>query len=192
MTTNIYNIKVEYQGAEELVWRSIEISSKSYLSKLAYTVLATFDTLANHQFFIKCKGKQYEIAFDDDFDDCIDPRTVKLSDLKLEIGDAFVMVYDYGCEQTFVLTFEAVTVMEPGTSVKYPRIVDGKGKGILDDVFVDDFIRIARKNIETGKATHRYTSKSGEAVWDYNDFLIPKTNSKLKADISCIQMEYEV
>ena len=191
MTTAIYKLKIEYQGAENLVWRTVEISSKSHLSKLAYTVLATFDTLANHQFLIRCKGKEYEISFDDDFENSIDPRTVRLNYLGLKIGDTFIMIYDYGCEQTFVLTLEAITDMAHGTSIKYPKIVDGKGKGILDDVFVADFIKIAKQNIETGKATHRYTSKLGEAIWDYNDFTVPKTNNSLKAEISNIQMGYE-
>ena len=187
MKTKIYKIKVEYQGAETLVWRTIEISSKSLLSKVAYTVLETIDTLANHQFYIQCKNNHYEIPYDDDWDDYIDPRNVKLSDLKLEIDDSFVMVYDYGCEQTFVITLKEVVDMKPGTSIKYPRVVDGKGKGILDDVFVSDFKRIAEKNIKTGKATHHYNSKNGEAIWDYNDFIIPKTNNSLRANIAEIQ-----
>jgi len=191
MKAQIYQMKIEYKGAEELLWRTIEISSNAYLSKLAYTILASFDTLANHMFSIQVGKDSYEIDFDDDCEETTDPRCVRLSDLNLEINDSFNMIYDFGCDHTFVITLKAINTMERGTSIQYPKIVDGVGKGILEDVFIVDYIKIAKKNIERKKATHRYVDMRGESIWDYYDFTVPKTNNALKDRILTIQMGYE-
>lgn len=49
------------------------------------------------------------------------------------------MVYDFGCEQEFVIVLKEKSDMEKGTSLKNPRIVFGQGKGILDNMFSDKF-----------------------------------------------------
>lgn len=191
MKAEIYQMKIKYQGAEELVWRTIEISSNSYISKLAYTVLASFDTLANHLFFIKFGDTKYEINSNDEDRNVIDPCNIRLSELNLRINDDMFMLYDYGCDHIFIITLKSVRPMEKGTSIRYPRIIDGAGKGILEDVFIDDFVKIAKENKETKKATHRYITNRGEAIWDYYDFTVPKTNNSLKDRILTIQMGYE-
>jgi len=191
MKAELYQMKIKYQGAEELVWRTIEISSNSYISKLAYTILASFDTLANHQFFIKFGENKYEIDVDNEDSSIIDPCNTKLSELNLKINDDMFMLYDYGCDHIFIITLEGIRPMEKGTSIEYPKIIDGIGKGILEDVFIDDFVKIAKDNKETKKATHRYITNRGEAIWDYYDFTVPKTNNALKDRILTIQIGYE-
>lgn len=194
MKANVYKFLIGYKGYEEKIWREVEVSGNYPLSKLAYLVLASFDTLANHLFFIEHNGNHYEIDFDDDFydEESIDPTTVKLNNMGLEIGSVMEMVYDYGCEQEFVITLKEISDMEKGTSLKYPRIVAGQGKGILDNMFSDEFGEVIKQIDEKNKSEQMYLSPTGEyELWDYRDFNIDEMNRTLKSDIEAIQNGFE-
>lgn len=194
MKANVYKFLIGYKGYEEKIWREVEVSGNYPLSKLAYLVLASFDTLANHLFFIEHNGKHYEIDFDDDFcdEESIDPTTVKLNNMGLAIGSVIEMVYNYGCEQEFVITLKEISDMEKGTSLKYPRIVAGQGKGILDNMFSDEFGEVIKQIDEKNKSEQMYLSPTGEyELWDYRDFDIDEMNRTLKLDIEAIQNGFE-
>lgn len=194
MKANVYKFLIGYKGYEEKIWREVEVSGNYPLSKLAYLVLASFDTLANHLFFIEHNGNHYEIDFDDDFydEESINPTTVKLNNMGLEIDSVMEMVYDYGCEQEFVITLKEISDMEKGTSLKYPRIVAGQGKGILDNMFSDEFGEVMKQIDEKNKSEQMYLSPTGEyELWDYRDFNIDEMNRTLKSDIEAIQNGFE-
>lgn len=194
MKANVYKFLIGYKDYEEKIWREVEVSGNYPLSKLAYLVLASFDTLANHLFFIEHNGNHYEIDFDDDFydEESIDPTTVKLNNMGLEIGSVMEMVYDYGCEQEFIITLKEISDMEKGTSLKYPRIVAGQGKGILDNMFSDEFGEVIKQIDENNKSEQMYLSPTGEyELWDYRDFDIDELNRTLKSDIEAIQNGFE-
>lgn len=194
MKANVYKFLIGYKDYEEKIWREVEVSGNYPLSKLAYLVLASFDTLANHLFFIEHNGNHYEIDFDDDFydEESIDPTTVKLNNMGLEIGSVMEMVYDYGCEQEFVITLKEISDMEKGTSLKYPRIVAGQGKGILDNMFSEEFGEVIKQIDEKNKSEQMYLSPTGEyELWDYRDFNIDEMNRTLKSDIEAIQNGFE-
>lgn len=194
MKANVYKFLIGYKDYEEKIWREVEVSGNYPLSKLAYLVLASFDTLANHLFFIEHNGKHYEIDFDDDFydEESIDPTTVKLNNMGLEIGSVMEMVYDYGCEQEFIITLKEISDMEKGTSLKYPRIVAGQGKGILDNMFSDEFGEVIKQIDEKNKSEQMYLSPTGKyELWDYRDFYIDEMNRTLKSDIEAIQNGFE-
>lgn len=194
MKANVYKFLIGYKDYEEKIWREVEVSGNYPLSKLAYLVLASFDTLANHLFFIEHNGNHYEIDFDDDFydEESIDPTTVKLNNMGLEIGSVMEMVYDYGCEQEFIITLKEISDMEKGTSLKYPRIVAGQGKGILDNMFSEEFGEVIKQIDEKNKSEQMYLSPTGEyELWDYRDFDIDEMNRTLKSDIEAIQNGFE-
>lgn len=194
MKANVYKFLIGYKGYEEKIWREVEVSDNYALSKLAYLVLVSFDTLANHLFFIEHNGNHYEI---DLYDECeednnIDPTTISLNKMGLEIGSVMKMVYDYGCEQEFVITLKEISDMEKGTSLKYPRIVAGQGKGILDNMFSDEFGEVIKQIDENNKSEQMYLSPTGEyKLWDYRDFNIDEMNRTLKSDIEAIQNGFE-
>lgn len=194
MKANVYKFLIGYKGYEEKIWREVEVSGNYPLSKLAYLVLASFDTLANHLFFIEHNGNHYEIDFDDDFydEESINPTTVKLNNMGLEIDSVMEMVYDYGCEQEFVITLKEISDMEKGTSLRYPRIVAGQGKGILDNMFSDEFGEVMKQIDEKNKSEQMYLSPTGEyELWDYRGFNIDEMNRTLKSDIEAIQNGFE-
>jgi len=66
MKANVYKFLIGYKGYEEKIWREVEVSGNYLLSKLAYLVLVSFDTLANHLFFIEYNGNHYEIDLCDE------------------------------------------------------------------------------------------------------------------------------
>ena len=201
MKAQIYRFKITYDGYEEILKRTVDVSSNYLLSRLGYLVLASFDTLAYHLFEMSYRDKRYEITLEDDAfaleDDAfaegsIDPRGVALKQLDLEIGSVIRMVYDYGCDQRFTIELVDILEMKKGTSTKYPRIIAGMGKGILDDVSPYDFGKIVQKIKKSEKSTHTYIAPSGETeVWDYRDFDLDKANNTLKRDIANIEIGFE-
>lgn len=194
MKANVYKFLITYSGFEEKVWREAEVSGNYPLSKLAYLVLSSFDTLAYHLFFIEYNGRQYLPALADEFEekDVIDPTTVSLNKMGLKIGDTMTMVYDFGCEQEFKITLKEISDMERGTSSNYPRITAGQGKGILDDMSCYEFGEVIAQIDKSKKFRHTYLSPTGEyEPWDYRDFDLDLMNETLKSDIKVIQRGYE-
>lgn len=160
---------------------------------LSAGILSSFDTLAYHLFMFDCDGKNYQVDPDPDFDEnSIDASLVKLSLLKLREEVQFKMIYDFGCDQTFIIKLMEIREMEKGQSTKYPCIIDGAGKGILDDVPTSEFEKIVRKIDKIGKSEHYYFSPYGkEELWDYREFNLDEANRILKSDIAKIQMGFE-
>lgn len=196
MKAQLYKFRIEYEGHEKTVWRSVQVSSNYLLSKVGYLVLAAFDTLANHLFYIEHEGIHYEIAlaeYDlDKLNSSVDPTEIKLNKMNLDIGSKMTMVYDYGCEQTFNIILTEITDMPSGSSAMYPKIIEGVGKGILDNVPADEFGKIVKRIDKDGKSTHIYYSPYGtEELWDYREFDIDLANKTLKNDIAAIQHGYE-
>lgn len=63
--------KVEINGLKNKIWRVIEVTDKMTVEDLAYSILASFNSLAYHLYNITYKGIKYKCYIDDDliFDD---------------------------------------------------------------------------------------------------------------------------
>ena len=63
--------KVGINGLEDKIWRVIEVPDKMTIVYLAYSILASFNSLAYHLYNITYKGIKYKCYIDDDliFDD---------------------------------------------------------------------------------------------------------------------------
>ena len=197
MKAQIYRLKINYDGYEKILNRTVDVSSNFTMAKLGYLVLAAFDTLAYHLFYLRFNGRRYELETDDNFrsigmEEMTDPRTVKLNQLGMNIGDEISMCYDYGCDQMFTIKLESLADMEKGTASEYPKVIDGAGKGILDDIFPGEFGKIVSKIKKNGKSDHEYLSPYGDTrLWDYRDFDLELMNKQLKNDILHIARGYE-
>ena len=53
----VLTFRVGIEGLEHKIWRKIEITDRRTVADLAYTILATFDSLAYHLYNIKYKDK---------------------------------------------------------------------------------------------------------------------------------------
>lgn len=58
--TKVLTFKVEIKGLENKIWRKIEITDRRTVAELAYTILASFDSLAYHLYNIKHDNNRYD------------------------------------------------------------------------------------------------------------------------------------
>lgn len=194
MKTQIYSFKITYEDCAKKIWRTAEVSSNYDLARLGYLILATFDTLAYHLFEIRYNKQTYSLDLDDldmGKDAPLLTKT-KLSSLDLTKGSQMKMIYDFGCEQEFDIKLISVSDMATGSSTLYPRIVDGAGKGIIDDMPAFELLKMIKKIDKTGVSKYTYTSPYGtEDDWDYRDFNLNYCNIGLKTAVKDIKAGFE-
>ena len=193
MATQVLTFLMAYEGLEDKIWRKVQVSSNWRLDQLGYLVLAAFDTQAYHLFAFTYKGKQYELPDEEfDFEDQADACDVSLNQLRMEPGDCLQMIYDFGLDQVFNLTLLSAEPMPRGKGAHYPWIVDGKGRGILDDMPVDELQELIAQIDKNGKTDEPVFYHSCVAPWDYRDFDIKLDNMLLKHKIRSIERGYAV
>lgn len=194
--TNVYTLKIKYIGCENRIWRDAQISSNACLCDLGYMILATFDTMAYHLFSFSYKGVTYVLPSDEEDiskDKCI--FFVKLSELKLAVGDKLSMLYDFGCEQEFDVEVVDIQPMGRGQGRAYPKIIAGEGRGIIDDMTADELLRMIRRIDKTGESGIKYPPRPDSFIelpdWDYRKYNMDGDNCLLKGRIDIIADGYE-
>lgn len=79
-----------------------------------------------------------------------------------------------------------------GKGTSYPKVVDGAGRGIIDDMHVDELMEIIKATDKNGKSDFKVrVSDNHEITWDYRDYDIKYDNAFLKVEISAIQEGYK-
>ena len=191
MAVQVYTFKITYKECNNKIWRTFEVSSNYNLARLGYMVLSSFDTKAYHLFCIKHKEITYETAIEY-YGQSPLLQDVKLSSLNLQTGEHMEMIYDYGTEQHFDIELIDIKDMPKGTGRAYPRVIDGAGRGIIDDMPVDELMKIITKTDKNGKSDFIITTEFGnEMVWDYRNYNMDYDNCLLKGEIEMIQDGYE-
>ena len=191
MAVQVYTFKVTYEGCNNKIWRTFEASSNYDLARLGYMILASFDTKAYHLFCIEHKGNIYETAIEN-YGQYPLLQDAKLSSLNLQPGEHMEMIYDFGTEQHFDIEFISAVDMLRGKGTSYPKVIDGSGRGIVDDMHIDELIEIIAATDKKGKSDFKVgVSENHEIIWDYRDYNIKYDNALLKGEISLIQESYE-
>lgn len=191
MATQVYTFKITYEGCNNKIWRTFEVSSNYDLAQLGYMVLSSFQTNAYHLFSIEHKGTVYVTGIED-YSESPQLREVKLSRLKLQVGEHMTMIYDFGCEQNFDIEFLGFEDMPKGSGRAYPKVVEGEGRGIIDDMPVDELMEIIKATDKNGKSDFKIITEFGdELIWDYRDYSRDFDNSLLKGEIQRIREGYE-
>jgi hypothetical protein len=191
---DVYMFNVRLNELENIIWRDIEITSVSSAVKLGYAVLAAFGCTGSHLFNIRFHGRRYEIVFEKDFrsnEPVIDPRRVKLSDLKLKAGDELSMEYDYGAGWKFEIELLSITEMKRGTGGHYPYVSDGKGRGIIEDISPDELAEIVERTDQDGTLPKVKNIYSHMVPWDYREFSLQYCNAFFKDILLQMQYAYE-
>ncbi len=191
MKTNVYKLRVEYEGLESKIWRDIEVSGNYYLNRLGYAILATFDTLAYHLFEFEIKDEKYIIPdeeFDEDED--FDMAWFKLYQFKFNVGDTFKMDYDFGTTQTFIFTVTEIRPLEKGGGRAYPKIVAGEGLGIIDDMPSDELAELIVQIEKNGKTDEEIFYHDRTYPWDFRPYDMKNDNALLKGMIDYIEDGY--
>lgn len=140
--TSIYTIRAAVAAFPEDDWRLIEIRSDQTVGELGAAVLASFESLAYHLWYIETPNAlHFEYDPDDEMVPIIerdgftvlsaDDRTI--GQLELAPGSTMEMDYDYGTTWVFLLTVEDITP-SAGRTGDSPRVTAGRGPRMLDDV----------------------------------------------------------
>lgn len=195
--TKVLTFKVEIEGLEDKIWRKIEITDRRTVADLAYTILATFDSLAYHLYNIKYKNYIFDcwVCAEEspDYDDLTNATIIKLKDLELKENDTMEMEYDYGSTTTFKITYLESRDATEYEGYLYPNIVDGAGRGMLDDMCDFELKEIVDDIDKKGYSEH-YVTPGYEKYekYDYRKFNIKSNNKKLKGLVLEIKNGYEV
>lgn len=195
MAAQVYTFKITYENCDHRIWRVAEVSSNYTLAELGYMVLATFQTLAYHLFEMKYKGFVYCLT-EEDLDDLpvdVDGELLdenKIGILGMKIGDVIKMTYDFGCCQTFEIALIKIAEMQKGHGRAYPKIVDGAGRGIVDDMCAGELLDAIRKTDSDGHSEIFY-GINDNYEWDYRSYDIKSDNILLKGSIDRIRDGYE-
>lgn len=193
----VLTFKVGIEGLEDKIWRKIEITDRRTVADLAYTILATFDSLAYHLYNIKHNDKVYDcwVCIEDDFTDIpkVNATITKLSDIGLIENDIMEMEYDYGSTTIFKITYLGSTDLERGNGSHYPYVIDGAGRGMLDDMCDFELKEIVEDIDKKGYSEYYFTPGYERIIkYDYRQFNIKNNNTLLKGLVLEIKNGYEV
>lgn len=190
MATKVYTFHITYEGLEEKIWRKVEVSSNYRLDQLGYMVLAAFDTLAYHLFEFYYDDDRFEIPNEDATFEQIDMADFKLHQLKLKLGDRIRMEYDFGTTQTFWLELVEIADMKRGWGRRYPYVLDGAGRGIIDDMSCEELSELVAQIDRNGNTDDPIYYQERMMPWDYRWFDLDCMNSLLKGEIELIEEGY--
>lgn len=200
MAVQVYTFKITYADCDNKIWRIAAVSSNYTLAKLGYMILASFDTMAYHLFEMKFKGTTYFLT-DEDFEDLPNYDNerydllgaYKIGMLGLNVGDTIEMTYDLGCCQVFDIELLEIGDMPRGHGTAYPKILDGAGRGIVDDMSASELLEAIRKTDKDGHSEIYYSSDGFSDVpeWDYRNYRVDWDNALLKGIIQRISDGYE-
>ena len=192
----VLTFKVGIEGLEDKIWRCIEITDRRTVADLAYTILATFDSLAYHLYDIKHGNDRYDCMIDPldlreyNFKDAV---STKLSDVDFENNNKMIMEYDFGSTTTFIITYLESRNMEKYNGNHYPYIVDGAGRGMIDDMCDFELKEVVEDIDKKGYSDHFFTPGYERKIkYDYRYFNIKNNNALLKGEILDIKNGYEV
>ena len=190
MATKVYTFHITYEGLEEKIWRKVEVSSNYRLDQLGYMVLAAFDTLAYHMFEFYYDDDRFEIPNEDAPFEQIDMADFKLHQLKLKLGDRIRMEYDFGTTQTFWLELVEIADMKRGWGRRYPYVLDGAGRGIIDDMSCEELSELVAQIDRNGNTDEPIYYQERMMPWDYRWFDLDCMNGLLKGEIELIEEGY--
>lgn len=193
----VLTFQVEISGLENKIWRKVEITDRRTVADLAYTILATFRSLAYHLYDIEYKNKFYDcwICIEDDHRDVelVNATTTKLSSIELKENDTMKMRYDTGSTTEFDIIYIGERKFEKGNGMHYPYIIDGAGYGMIDDITGEELKNIVNKIDKTGKSDYYTLCIDGRhsEIYDYRDFNLEKNNLHVRRYFSKIKHGYE-
>lgn len=195
--TKVLTFKVEIEGLENKIWRKIEITDRRTVADLAYSILATFHSLAYHLYDIEYKNKFYDcwICIENDFRDVelVNAVITKLSDMNLKENDTMMMKYDTGATNIFTITYLGESEFIKGNGMHYPYIVDGAGYGMIDDITSEELKEVVEDIDRKGKSDYYalYIDGRHSRIYDYRDFNLDENNLYVRRFFQKIKHGYE-
>ena len=173
----ILKFRVSINGLEDKIWRVIEINNQLTLADLAYTILASFNSLTYHLYNINYNGNIYgSNGAKSDL-----PGYEKLN------AEEFKRV---GVDITYLESNELKNLFDVK---EYPKIVEGAGLGMLEDISEYDLKDIVEETDELGYSKHYFTNGyETNKIYDYRNYDLKRDNENLKGLILQIKNGYEI
>ena len=181
--------KVGVENLEDKIYRIIDISDEMTLADLAYTILASFDSLAYHLYNIKHNSDIYDCAViqDETTYELHDATKTLLKDIDFS-NPKMIMEYDFGSTNTFIITY----LNKSEESIKEPSIKEGKGTGIIDDISSYDLLEVVENIDKDNNYEYYYTAGyEKEEPYDYKIYDINEDNKTLISKFKKIKSGYE-
>lgn len=195
--TNVLTFKVEIEGLENKIWRKIEITDRRTVADLAYTILATFRSLAYHLYDIEYKNKYYDcwVCIEDDHREVelVNAIITRLGSIGLKENDTMRMEYDTGSTTTFIITYLGESEFEKGNGMHYPFVTDGAGYGMIDDISSDELKDVVDDIDRVGKSDYYALCNDGRTseIYDYRIFDLDRNNLYVRRYFQKIKHGYE-
>ena len=195
--TKVLTFKVEIEGLEDKIWRKIEITDRRTVADLAYSILASFRSLAYHLYDIEYNNKFYDcwICIEDDHRDVelVNAVITKLGDIGLKENDSMRMEYDTGSTTAFIITYLGESNFEKGNGMHYPYIIDGAGYGMIDDITNEELKSVVDEIDKNGKSEYYVLCMDGRnsEIYDYRNFDLGKNNLCVRRYFRKIKYGYE-
>lgn len=146
--------------------------------------------MAYHLFEFNYDGERFEIPNEDAYEEQTDMADFKLHQLEFEIGDRICMDYDFGTTQTFWIELIDIQDIGRGQGSKYPYILEGAGRGIIDDMSSDELHELIVQIDTKGKTDEPIYYQDRAIPWDYRWFDLNNINALLKSEIEMIEEGY--
>ena len=191
--SKILRFRVNIKGLDDKMYRLIEISEKSTIADFAYTILASFNSLAYHLYYFHYNEEIYDsmVCYEKD-KGLLDATTKVLKDIKFTKEDIISMDYDSGNPIYFEIQYVGHKDMKKGYYDVYPYINDGEGNGMLDDVSGEQLVDIVNDIDIKGESRYNYPSGyQRDDVYDYRNYSLSLDNYQLKERIKLIKYGYE-
>jgi len=152
----IYQFYSELEDFKPKIWRRFQVSDDITVAEFGYIVMTMYEMMASHLLaieherpFFTPSGRlskrmellcRYDIPndFKDPFEDLKswnseDATKTKLSTLEIETPSRLLVWYDFGDDWRVILKLEKVFEVEELPNVELPRVLEGKGYGIVED-----------------------------------------------------------
>lgn len=191
----ILRFKVYIENLEGKIERIIEINDAKTVADLAYTILTSFDSLAYHPYNIKHNNIIYDCAVDTNYlfeEQTEDATETKLKKLNLEKETIMEMTYDYGSPTIFLIRLLETRESKNGDGNRYPKILDGRGQGMLDDISSVELLEIVNDTDKKGYSVHKYTpGYERDFYYDYRDYDLDYDCSSIRSRRIEVKYAYE-
>ena len=205
----VFQFKAELVGYKPKMWRRFQIAADTTVAELAYNVMKLYEMEGEHLLSILLihrgltksgrPGKKFEViarfGFDEERWDDRDKMATEYALFDLPLGkSAFLVVrYDFGDNWEVKLTLEkALDESELGL-VQLPRVLDGKGYGIIEDAGGAYGLMALAEAIKTreGPVYEHYSEWLEEEDVDLDTFCVDSANSNLHAGTGFLAYLYE-
>lgn len=212
--SKVYSFNIGIEGLEKKIWREIELDEDKTVADLSYAILVSFNSLCYHLFNFDIGNTTYScgIEYDDAeymfYDFLNDPKfsnvehkitemknatKVKLKEVNFEEKQNFTYEYDFGSTTNFNIKVKKIRDVKIVKEFDYPKVINGKGYGMIDDVTSDELADIVKKYCKEDAEPYFVRNVFNEVVaYNYSSFDLYSNQIRMKTLFNQTKNSYEL